>query len=767
MKREKYSIELNKLERLIENSDIITEEILDRLKQLYEYKPVTNVWHRLKCKAYIKCGRAKEIASAYEKMICLYSKSENNIALWKEYINSLMACGKIYEAKRYRYMMGKLLNDSECEKDEEKLAEYKGKIIEEGDSEELLIAVEEYFYITGDRIAAYIIYLYRIHIYPNSIKDDDEIKYDGITNKQYIKECIESKETIIIVSDDARKDNYEIISYILSVLGIKVFMIGETITSEGDFRLDSSVSISIDNSEEFEDCTYIRAISRKNGTLEETNISYIIDYICKNKTENDFVLVIANNRYQEEFRTHKVFAKRYEKLSNRMPKYMSDTIGIGWAGDYYTYISRLYKKDVREWINRETEYDFSIVIPVRNATDTLFYTLKTCIEQDYQGKYEVVLSDNSMEGHDVAYEIYKKLNDPHIKYYKTPCSLTLTKSFEFACLQTKGKYIISLGADDGILPWTLSILYQAWEDKNIGSNNILKWERGFYAWPGFNGGQENQFCIPKFYRKNNVSCSYEMSENYLKNIFCEPSYMYVLPNMYINSGFKREHIKKLYEKTGRLWDGFSQDIYMGVTNLMIMDKIVNISYPLTIAGMSSSSIGATCNSNSKNVVEYDKKNINIANYGENNSCVVFLDSIDNMPYIGTDVGDLYASIYYLNNKRIGKEMFNQEKDIKTAFLKIYNSVSVLDDKLETYIELGKHAAMLRGEEFLNWFNTEIANVLLNDKIKYSDEDKAIDYKKKKFIEGYDDCGGVILDASRFGVQNIYEAVQLFKSFLRF
>ena len=39
--------------------------------------------------------------------------------------------------------------------------------------------------------------------------------------------------------------------------------------------------------------------------------------------------------------------------------------------------------------------DFSIVIPVRNAVDTLRHTLQTCLAQDYTGSYEIVLSDNS------------------------------------------------------------------------------------------------------------------------------------------------------------------------------------------------------------------------------------------------------------------------------------------------------------------------------------------------------------------------------------
>lgn len=64
--------------------------------------------------------------------------------------------------------------------------------------------------------------------------------------------------------------------------------------------------------------------------------------------------------------------------------------------------------------------------------------------------------------------------------------------------------------------------------------------------------------------------------------------------LYINSGFKRSYMKTLLEKTGRLWDGICQDIYMSIVNILINDHILNIRYPLTIAGMTGRSIGATC-----------------------------------------------------------------------------------------------------------------------------------------------------------------------------
>ena len=768
MKRQEYEKALTALERQIDHSEAITEIMVEKLNELYEYKPVSNFWHRLKCKLYIKQGRAEEIAYTYEDMVCRESKSKDNIKLWQEYIHSLISCDRLWEANQQKYMMTRLLQDRTADQIDKELNADREKFVAGNESLELLTCLEEKFYVSCDIMMAYFVFLYRVSLYPDTFDLEKKQKYMSFDNMTYLTERIEAKDTIIIISDKKRTVDYDVLVYLLNRLGIKPYFIGETIEIEEEFSLKDSVAVSMENRQELEDCIYIPAISQKvNGGFGDTNIPYIVDNICSQSTDKDFAMVIANNRLQEKLRGKEGLAKRYERLSDRMASYTEDKIGFGWAGDYYTYISNLYGYDVRESVDRQAECDFSIVVPVRNATETLYYTLKTCVEQEYEGSYEVVLSDNSVDGDDAAYTIYKKLNDKHIRYCKTPRQLRLAKSYEYAYLQTKGKYIIPIGADDALFPWTLSTLSYVWNREEVKSQWILSWVRGFYAWPGFNGGQENQLTIPGFYKKGNIQCSIERSSEYFEMLKKNPSYMYALPNMYINSAFKRDYMQVLYEKTGRLLDGYSQDIYMGVQNLMLNENFLYIKYPLSIAGMSSSSVGATTSRMSRSNDSKDIKNVNLLNGGQGLNCLAIAEYIEYVPWVGSDVSDMYLQMYYLIEKGIVPANLVSDNDQMNMFVKCFESISKLDDKLENHIEVGRYSASLRGTKFLSWYEQNYQQICRGELIKYSQKQKDIDFAKKRYVEGFSENGGVVLDASRFGVTNVYEAVQLFKDFLHF
>ena len=434
-------------------------------------------------------------------------------------------------------------------------------------------------------------------------------------------------------------------------------------------------------------------------------------------------------------------------------------MAVGWACNYLSYISKIYCFNVEEEINKPSECKFSIVIPARNSAYTLKHTLKTCLNQRYKGSYEIIISDNSTNGNTEVYDLVKEMNDPRIKYYKTPRNLHLPKSFEFAYLKAKGEFIISIGSDDGLLPWALDVI----EDvlNKYPDEDIIKWERGFYAWPGFNGGQENEFLIPRDYKKGEYNIHYVDREEYLAKILNNPQSMYSLPMLYINSGFKRSYIKKLLKDTGRLWDGICQDIYMGVINVGINREILNINYPITIAGMSSASIGYLANKGEKdinrakkNIVEAEKTN-NIGGFS--------MSSVERlMPQMGSDVSSLYNSLLRAVARGVFPEVYLTELfDFKKMFLECYKLLDVRDVYYDKNIHYMRYTASLHGEEFLKWFDETIYKEALIPRV--IDEERVNNISKRKtYTEGKTKLGGITLDASKHGVSNIYEAVKLFQ-----
>lgn len=768
MKRQEYEEYIDLLEKAIDKCNVITKEIKDTLDNLFMFKPVSLKWYVLKCRTLNKMRQYEETLVVSRKMICKESYDRDNVELWKEYIDALKMLGKDIEEKQERYILGKLLNDNVYCRYEEELQKKKNEFVEGNLTPETLMTLEEDLFVCCQRLASFLIYLYRIKLYPDTEDNKALSRYVSMENMAYFYECVQKKVPVIIVWNKEESQNMDIISYLLHQLGILVYFIGEPIFIEGDYSLQDSIKVSIDNIQEYEDCIFIPPITKKeNGCIDDTNIPYIIDYICKNRTEKDFAITVSCNHIIEDLRVHKAISKRFERLGGYEVYYLESEIGFGWSGNYYTYISNLYKQEVRVEVERQPEYQFSIVVPVRNATETLYHTLRTCIEQEYDGTYEIVLSDNSEEGNEAAYNVYKKLNNEHIMYYRTPRQLNLIKSFEYAFLKTRGKYIIPIGADDALFPWTLAVLEKVWGTEENKNRNVVVWERGMYVWPGFNGGQENELAIPGFHKKCEVQYHEDKSEKYFKAIKENPHLMYILPNMYINSGFRREYMEVLYEKTGRLWDGYSQDIYMGIQNLVLNSEILRIEYPLAMAGMSSTSVGAVCANNSVKNSLINQQAMEKARGGIGMNAKIKAEKEMSLPTTGSDVNDMYICIYHLMTKGIIPSNYIMPEEEKLLFINCYNSIDKISDKYEKNVKLGRYLAGRRTNEFVKWYEENVAVELYGDLLYRSEEIIKKAKEKKIYREGYTPDGGVILDASRYGVTNIYEAVQLFKSFLNF
>jgi hypothetical protein len=338
----------------------------------------------------------------------------------------------------------------------------------------------------------------------------------------------------------------------------------------------------------------------------------------------------------------------------------------------------------------------------------------------------------------------------------------LPKSFEYAYLHANGEYIFALGSDDGLLPWALEsidTITQQYPDEEI-----IQWERGFYAWPGFNGGQENQFVVPRAYEKGNYNLFYRDNIDYIASVLLDSKKMYTFPMLYINSCFKRSYFETLLKKTGRLWDGICQDIYMGVITACIQPRILNMKYPLAIAGMSGKSIGAKANIPQKTNAEF-MKSVKEAK-GDNNTggfCSTYYERL--LPETGTDTSSLYGALLRAVSFGILPDTYLSEVfDWKKMFLNLSNELDVRDVTFDREIHEMRYAAMHHGEEFLQWFDETIYHPLLTP--RYIDEEKLTKLEKQRMYQcGINSEAGVTLDASEYKVKNIYDAVKLFEKVL--
>lgn len=324
-----------------------------------------------------------------------------------------------------------------------------------------------------------------------------------------------------------------------------------------------------------------------NSELKEV----LVNFAQKECKEESWILIGDREKLKtisEDMRINKIIQKIYtEDVVRDWP-----CLSAYFIGNYLYTAKYLYGFDVIGEMNKIPEVDVSIVIPVKKYSYTLEKTLETCLNQRYDN-YEIVVSDNSES--DEIYKLITQLNHPKIKYYKTPYTLPLVKSFEYGYLRARGEFIFSIGADDGLMPYTIEMIVRIM--KQFPEENIISWSRLLYIWPDLVGnGTQDRFSFPQKVEKNKVQVVYwsthEIMLNLIEKFNQRISNIYALPMLYINSGMRRAHILKVIEKTGKFLDGHSQDVYTGILNMALYDKILHVNYPLSIAGMSKSSIGA-------------------------------------------------------------------------------------------------------------------------------------------------------------------------------
>lgn len=317
----------------------------------------------------------------------------------------------------------------------------------------------------------------------------------------------------------------------------------------------------------------------------------VIRLLTQSISQEAPLIVFARDGRMGELHRRTALAGEIQRLSHCLPPSFSYGFSFAWVGDYLKYISYLYGESVENLLAAPPSCDFSIVIPVRNSAKTLRSTLATCLAMDYTGSYEIVISDNSDADCTAIYDLCMELDDPHIRYYRTPVPLALDKSFEYAYLHARGDFIFSIGADDGVYPWTLRYLQKALADHP--NEYLFGWRRALFLWPGLLEHERSYLRV--FLYEEGVSKPYTLfglSAQLDDTIERIDDGFYELPLFYINSGFRRSYLQVLLNRTGRILDGVSQDSYMGTVNLLVNKHFIRINAPLTLAGMSGSSIGA-------------------------------------------------------------------------------------------------------------------------------------------------------------------------------
>lgn len=769
MTEQDYMLELEKLQDRITEKNAVS--VLKQLEGLYEIKPVRLKWFIVKAKALLAAGH--ELGEIYG---FLDSKGAGNLhdyaglrELYDFYAELSEMQGDSIDAARH-HLYSFLLDGGLTEKSKKydfvdgvyrRHEKNKKNFLDGGIG---LEALADSYYITGNDVMYFMVSLLLERQQKSFCWRASMLSMDNV---EFIRETINSQRKIpciLVVDSEKNIDDYNVLLEILSMLQQKVYCIAEPIKySVGNWiDLKETVSLSLENVEEEDNITLLHSIGIScQGEYLGDNRAFLIEWLTEEVIEGHLALLLTSGAMMDTLSQIPCLMQKLERMTSVNVALKEEIMSFGWVGDYLSYIDIVHNMDTLKAIVKEPECEYSIVIPARNSGYSLRYTIMTCLNQRYNDGYEVIISDNSSSDNDEIRILCEELQDSRIRYLRTPKEYNLSKSFEYAFLNTKGKFILSLGSDDALLPWTLEILTEI--RKQNPKEDLIVWERGFYAWPGFNGGQENQFVIPRKYEKNKCSARYISCQDYLELIQKDVENMYLLPMLYINSGFKRGYMKKILAGTGRLWDGIGQDIYIGIINALINKNVLYVFYPLAIAGMTGTSAGARSEMPNRTTDEDFKSNLAIKQL--DNVSRFKTSYIERLaPEVSTGISCLYNSILraaargLIDRKSIiNGNVFNW----KEVFEKIAGSQSKSDIVIDRKMQSFRYSASLHGKEFLEWFEEKIYPKIMSPE-KITEIQVKQELEKKKYVTGPIEGGGCILDASEYGVRDIYSASLLFE-----
>jgi glycosyltransferase involved in cell wall biosynthesis len=218
---------------------------------------------------------------------------------------------------------------------------------------------------------------------------------------------------------------------------------------------------------------------------------------------------------------------------------------------------------------------FTIIIPTRERSDTLMFTLKTALSQDYD-QFQVLVSDNASG--DNTREKVNSINDPRLKYVNTGRRVSMSENWEFAISHVDKGWITVLGDDDGILPGALSKVNKI--IKKTGTNAIRS-NGCSYLWPGFNGSSYGSLSI-------SLKKAYEIRDSgqMLQQVLNGRRNYNELPMLY-NGGFiSFDLIKEVKSVTKNFFLSMVPDVYSAVVCSLLTKTYVYSYEPLAINGAS-------------------------------------------------------------------------------------------------------------------------------------------------------------------------------------
>ena len=230
--------------------------------------------------------------------------------------------------------------------------------------------------------------------------------------------------------------------------------------------------------------------------------------------------------------------------------------------------------------------------------------------------------------------------------------------------------------------------------------------------------------------------------------------IYAMPLIYINSVCKREFLSELLNRTGTLLDSYTQDFGLGLKVLLFAEKMVYLNYSLSIAGMSDSSLGAKMVRQIASDEEAYNRMQALTEKGTGNT-------VTEVPFwpVTTTEGMFWAEVFRLRKNPACSAMLDhllEDHDWKKTLYNLTVRQNAGDVGCFFTIEKIRYSAYCIGEDIGRWYDGELYRPLSDvwERTLQEPGDTGFD-------TGFMSNRRLVLDAEKFRVNNIEEAVELF------
>lgn len=228
----------------------------------------------------------------------------------------------------------------------------------------------------------------------------------------------------------------------------------------------------------------------------------------------------------------------------------------------------------------------SIAIPAWGSSPYVADALKTIARTDSEQIEVIVSVDPGSPDRRETLELLRKIDDIPFRLVEPGEPLSMAGHYEWCLSQMRGRWVTILGADDGLLPWSLSLLRELL--KVEPDADALMFRRCYYFWPGvedlYGTTRVAASSTNVFHSIDGIQAVLGALKGHLKH--------FDLPQIYTNNFIRSDVIERIRGASGgQVFHERNPDVYSGVAVAHYATRIVRCEVPAFWTGTSPSSMG--------------------------------------------------------------------------------------------------------------------------------------------------------------------------------